>query len=267
MPHIFNWGMTVFPQTSSQTKPCESNNKRTPKKSPLHNTHNIRQRIHHIIGPQPLTSLPIPIPISTPTHPPPNIPRKLNIRHRIPNHQDTLVRDHVYSKPLPQNGNKHIHKTRRIRLPLRPRRLIPDNQLLGHIPSQSVPFQRRLHRRHALITDNSDGHMMGLEFCQELLGTGEGFDEELAVGGVEGAVFVDPVVFLGCECCGVRVEGAEGVGEAGAAGDETVDFGLGRSVGGEEGVEGQFDGLGDGFVGVEEGAVEVEDGEGCRHFE
>lgn len=89
------------------------------------------------------------------------------------------------------------------------------------------------------------------------------------MGCVKGAVFFNPLsFFLEGECVGVWVEGTEGVGEAGAAGDETVDFGLRRSVGGEEGVEGEFNGLRDGFVGVEEGAVEVEDCEGCgrRHF-
>lgn len=45
-----------------------------------------------------------------------------------------------------------------------------------------------------------------------------------------------------------------------------MDFGLRGGVGGEECVECEFDGLRDGFVGVKEGAVEVENGEGY-HFE
>lgn len=76
------------------------------------------------------------------------------------------------------------------------------------------------------------------------MGAWEGFHEGLAVGGVEGAVSVDPLGFhCGGEGGGVGVEGLEGVGQASAAGDEAVDGVLGRNLVGEEGVEGQFDGL------------------------
>lgn len=65
----------------------------------------------------------------------------------------------------------------------------------------------------------------------------------MAVGGVEGTVLVNPLGFHGGgERGGVRVEGLEYVGQAGAAGDEAVNRVLGRNLVGE-GVEGQFDSL------------------------
>jgi hypothetical protein len=58
------------------------------------------------------------------------------------------------------------------------------------------------------------------------------------------------------------MQGLEGVCQIGTAGNKTVDLSFGRSLGGKEGVEGEFNGLGDRLMCIEESAVEIEDSEG-----
>lgn len=80
-----------------------------------------------------------------------------------------------------------------------------------------------------------------------------------AVGGRSFFFFVERRSII-IACVG-RMQRLECVLQSGAAGDQSVHLGLGRGLGGQQRVKGQFDAVGDGAVRVEQGSVKIKDDE------